>query len=779
MNILRAYKRTRFFLVINIIGLAIGLAVSIMLILFVVNELSYDKHFPNYERIIRLNSVKEEEGKDKIVYGINLRKAYTEIPGKVPGIEASTQVYNNGGSADLTYDKSTFSNLEMLMVDPEFFKVFKIKFIEGTPETALSDKNSIVITRKQADIIFGSPENAFGKTVKANQSEITVSGVVEDLPANTHFSFDVLTNIQSIEWLDQAGGLEFYTYYLIDANSSVDAVSEAIVKEYQPMMDAWGKHFQGKAYGAAEKLEDIYMNSEVGFDIGKRNSMSFIWLLSVLAILILFLAIANFINLFIAQGEIRMPEIGIRKANGALMGDIVRQFFSEVSFIVLISFAIGLILTILLTPYFSELIDKDIDLLQLLNPWFIVCVVLLFAITVLLSSSYPSFYLSHFSPLDIIGKRIKFSKQKLTVAIVIFQSVITIVLISYILLINRQSSYLENIPLGYNPKNVMILFPSGSMSKSYPAIKDGLLSSPQIEQVSYAEHVIGMGWSGQGIGLLDNREKNYSINENRIGPGLSELMEFQLKEGEFFKENAPDSLIQIVLNEAAVKMLGLEYPVAGKYVNYKGNAEVVGVVKDFYYQDPAGAVQPLVLSKPWSVGPIYIRFGDNITRISAENIVSTVLGKFDPDYVLDTRWSEDIHLKKFENLKTQSNIILMASCLSMFIAMMGLVAVHLYATARRTKEIAIRRVNGATTRNVFALLSYDITKWVVIAGIFAVPLAYYFALEWISGYTNRTTLGWSIFILPVVVQCIVAIIVTSGVSLKALSRNPVESLKTD
>ena len=776
MNILRAYKRTRFFLVINILGLAIGLAVSIMLILFVVNELSYDKHFINYERIIRLNTVTDSGG-NKRVYGINLRKAYTELPEKVPGIEAVVQIYI-GGEAELIYNDAHFDYLPLMFVDPDFFKVFQLKFIEGTPQTALKDLNSVVITRKQADIIFGSPADAIGKNVKVSEQEGVVTAVVEELPLNTHFYFDILVNMKA-SGIENAQGLEFFTYYLIDENASLEEVSHSIVKEYQPMVDIWSGSFSREAYGATEKLGDIYLHSEAT-SLGKTNSMSFVWLLIVLALVILLLAIANFINLFIAQGETRMPEIGIRKANGASIQNVVRQFFSEVSFIVMIAFAAGFALTILFTPYFSELINKEIDLIQLINPWFIVSIILLFVITIVLSASYPSFYLSRFSPLDILNRRIRFSKRRLTVVIVVIQSVITIVLISYIWMINRQASYLENMPLGYNPKNVVSFLLNGNLMKSYEALKQELLSLPEVEAVGGSNHTIGRGCSGQGISLLENRERNFGINEYRVLPGLCEVMQFQLKEGGFFKENTPDSIRQIILNETAVRMMGLKPPVAGQYVHYKGNAEIIGVVKDFYYKEPADEIEPLLLSsRLWGGISLYIKFKENINRAHGQNAVNTVLNKFDSGFVANPTWSEDIYQSKFESLKMQSKIVMIASFLSMFIAMLGLVAVHLYATTRRIKEIGIRRINGAASMNIFVLLSSDIVKWVLIAGVFAVPLAYYLAVEWMSNYTNRASLDWSIFVIPILVQCFIALLVTSGVSIRTISRNPVESLKAE
>jgi len=778
MNVLRAFKKTRFFLFVNIGGLAIGLAVSIMLILFIVNELGYDKHLENYERIIRLNTVKEENG-DKTVYGINLRKAYTELPGKVPGIEAATQIYY-AGETEIQYQKERFQDKEVLYVDKGFFDVFHLKFIEGTLRTAFAENNSAVINRSLANGIFGGVDDAVGKHLNIGGTEVLVSAVVENLPLNTHFSFDILVNMETQKWIDNAYGLEFFTYYLIKDNVSFETTCENIVKEYQPMADAWGTFFVGKASGKIEKLSDIYWNSEVSDSFGKSNNISFIWLLSVLSVLILFLAVANFINLFIAQGESRMLEIGIRKSNGARRQDIIRQFFKEVSIIVFISFVLGLCLTILLTPAFATLIKKDIDLIQLLNPWFILSIVFLFVVTVVLSAAYPSFYLSRFSPLDILGKRLKFSKRRLTVSIVVFQSLITIVLISFIWMINKQASYLENMSLGYNPKQVVYLSLSRNLFGSFGAVENELLTQSEIKEISTAQHIFGFGGSGQFIGLYEDEGIKFGINEYRIRAGSAELMGVELIDGEFFKPNLPDSIRQIILNEAAVKELGLRLPVAGKVVNYSGSAaEIVGVVKDFFYLDPAQQITPLALSRVGGGWNLYIRLVDHVTRSKAEEVITKVLHKFDSEYVFNPVWAEDIHAKKFDNLRTQSRVILIASCLSMFIAMLGLVAIHLYTTKRRTKEVGIRRVNGATASDIFSLLSVDIIKWVLIAGLIAIPVTYYVISEWMSNFVNRTSLSWYILVVPILIQGIIAIVVTSGISWKALSQNPIETLKKD
>jgi putative ABC transport system permease protein len=779
MNILNSYKRTRFFLWVNITGLAIGLAASIMLILFVVNELSYDRHFANNERIIRLNTI-FGLGDETYFQPINIRGAYTELPEKVSGIEAAVQILR-GGAEELIHETNHFQDLKLLFADSEFFQVFQMKFIEGTPAAAFEAPNSIVITRKQANIIFETAANALNKTVSMKDLEYTVTAVVEELPVNTHFTFDVLANIKSVPILDQLGGLEFFTFYLISPNAPVQEIRNSIEKNYNAMLGIWGAQFEGRIYSSTEKLTDIYLHSKADYGLGKSNSMTFIYLLSALALFILILAITNFINLFMAQGETRMNEIGIRKANGASIKDIIRQFFTETSALVLIAFVMGFLLTILVTPYFSQLIQKDIDLIQLLNPVFILCLLGLFVITVTLSAGYPSFYLSRFSPLDILGKHLKFSKRRLTAVLVIFQAVVTIVLISSILILNKQMAYLENLPKNYNPENVLTIPLNNTLRTNYEALKQELLNTSGIQNVSGADHQIGGGSSGESFSLPESQDKQQKgLQEYRIMPGLGELMEFQLVEGEFFKEDA-NNADKIILNESAVKSLGLQSPVVGKHVlRFQENMEIIGVVKDFISDDPASPILPLALSNQiYSFRYLYIKLDKNINRMQANELVQTVLRKFDSEFVLNPAWSEDIYIEKFDAIKTQSKLVGIGSLLSVFIAMIGLLAIHLYTAKRRTKEIGIRRINGASPQSIFSLLSLDIIQWIVIAGIIAVPVAYYIASEWLNNYGNHTSLGWLVFILPILIQCLIAIITTSGVSINVLSQNPVKALKSE
>jgi putative ABC transport system permease protein len=772
MNILNSYKRTRFFLWVNITGLAIGLATSIMLILFEVNELSYDRHFANCDRIVRLLTVSEKEG--VVDYSsICIRKAYTELPDQAPGIETAVQVYN-AGYYELTADQKRFSNMECLLADPGFFQVFQTKFIVGNPETSLASPNAAVITRKKAEIIFGSPEAAMDKPVSFLGINYVISGVVEEFPPNTHFHFDLVAAMASVPILSQADGLEFHTYYLIKEGVSVENTRADIETVYRSLIKPWGDHISGqKAYGQTEMLRDVHLKSK-----SATGSMAYIYILSALSLFVLLLAVTNFINLFVTQGETRMKEIGIRKTNGAHIQDIVFQFFSEVVEIVGIAFVCGFFIAIVCIPYFGELIHKNIDLMQLFNPAFIIAIILLFILIVVLSAFYPAIYLSRFSPLEILGKRIKFAKRRLTAVIVIFQSVISIVLLTVILILYQQTSYLEKLPLGYNPNQVMVITETGTIGSKFKDVQQELLKYPEVKAVAGSQHIFGGSCSGEVIAPYGEDNKSISINSYRVSTGLPELMELELVEGRFWDENDPDSVQILILNESAVKKLGGESPIGKTYV-YNKHAIVTGVVKDFYYDDPILSIEPIAISRNSYPQFFNIRFNENVNRIQAQKITEHVFHQFDPDFILNPIWSTDIYTGKFKEIKTYTRIVLIGSSMSLFIAMIGLLAIHLFTVTRRTKEIGLRRIHGAKKETIFIILSLDVLKWIGIAAIIAIPIALYFLSELLNYYANSVSLHWTVIVLPVLIQCLIAIITTSGVSIHVLSQNPVKALKSE
>ncbi len=388
-SLAKSWKRNKGFLTINITGLAIGLTVSILLLLYVMNEWSFDRHFQKKERILQLNSVWTLEGR-KEINPICTRKAYTELPQNVPGIEKAVQIYR-GWQVEIVRKPEHFQNLNLLYTDPEFFDIFEMTFVYGNPTIALINPFSVVLTRAKAEMIFGQA-NPVGQTFTIDGELYTVSGVVEPFPSNTHLHFDVLASMKSIPFLEKVGSLEFFTYYLIKPNVSIDQVSQSIRKEYRSMLAKAFVDFGSDFDAITIPLIRIHLFSQASYGLGVQGSLQTLFMLVGLALLILLLAVTNFVNLFVVQGSSRSTEIGIRKTNGAGINEISSQFFMEASVVVIISFIIGIAAAYTLIPSFSSLIKINLEPTLFYDPMFICATVILMIFTILLSASYPAYY---------------------------------------------------------------------------------------------------------------------------------------------------------------------------------------------------------------------------------------------------------------------------------------------------------------------------------------------------------------------------------------------------
>ncbi len=778
LSLTKSWKRNKSFLIVNVTGLAIGLAVSILLLLYVMNEWSYDRHFQKKDRIVQLNSVWTVEGKVE-VNPICTRKAYTELPHSIPGIEKAVQIYR-GWEVEVIRKPERFQNLNLLYADPEFFDIFEMNFVYGNAANALINPFSAVLTRTKAEMIFGKA-NPVGQTFTVDGEEFTVSGVVEKLPENTHFNFDILVSMKSISKLVYLGGLEFFTYYLIKANVPIDQVCQKIRREYTATLALSFSDFGSSFDAIIEPLTRIHLFSKASYGLNTQGSIQSVLLLVGLTLLILLLAITNFVNLFVVQGNSRSTEIGIRKTNGAGTREISRHFFGEAAMVVIVSFIIGIAGAIILLPSFSSLINIKLEASLFYNPVFILGTILLIFFTIILSASYPAIYLSRFRTIEILKKSISNrSKKSFTNSIVVFQSIITVILISVLLIVNRQANYLKSIPAGFNPQNVMVASQvNNKVSKHYESLKQNLQKVPGVEMVSSSQHMVGGGTSGQGIYRFGGNEKIYkSINEYRVLPGLCELMEFKLKDGNFFRENDPANKKYVVLNEEAVKMLDLQNPIGEKVVMFDDPMEVIGVVKNFYYSSPAQKIEPIALTCYKNYPQlIYIRFNATINKAKATQLVLPVFRQFDPEFLLNTSWCDDIYNAKFNGEKTLSKIIFSSTLLSILVAILGLFAIHSFTISRRIKEIGIRKIAGSSTWSVIVLLSGNVFLRIGISALIALPVAWFIGQHWLESYSNRIHIGILLLLIPLIIHAVIALLATFTISYKAATQNPVEALR--
>lgn len=771
------WRQNKVFLLINVVGLAIGLTTSILLLVYVLNEWSYNRHLKNSDRIVQLLT-EWKEGDNLVVYPINLRTAYKEIPETIPGIEKAVQIYN-GRQVELKRNNELFQNIGLLYADPEFFDVFQMEFIYGSPQNALTEPNQAVLTRRQAEIIFGKA-NPVGETVNTGGEEYTISAVVEAFPENTHVRFDMLGSMP--QWAQNFGGLEYFTYYLLKQNTDMEETSRLIeaanTENLNNRFNSLGFTAEFSSY--IEPITRVHLFSKAQWGLSAKGNIYLVSVLAGLAFLILLLAVTNFINLFLVQGNNRSLEVGIRKTSGAGKGEIARQFFGEASVVVVVAFAIGLLSVYFLLPYFSQLVNRQIMPSLIFTPLFMGGILVLVVLTIFFSGFYPALYLSRINPVSTLKRgNSSRSKKRFTTSIVVFQSVITIVLLIVMLIINRQIDYLQKIPPGYNPKNVvMVVNPSWPILEQYTALRQNLLSVSGVEMVSSAHHTVGRGGSGQGIKNYGGMESSKSVNEYRIMPGLCELMEFELIDGRFYREGDAGNPSYIVLNQEAVKILELDDPIGKQVVMFQDPLEIIGVVKDFYYASPAEKVQPIVLtmyrSSPYI---IYIRMNSNISKGEAKNIIEPVFKQIDPEFVMITSWADDIYNQHFETEQHIYKVVSISTLLSLLIAMLGLFAIHSVLIARRIKEIGIRKIAGSSIGQIVFMLSNKIAIWILLAAVIAVPIGWIAGQRILQIHTNHININLFILLIPVLIQLFIGLMATVIISYRAATQNPAKTLR--
>jgi len=428
-------------------GLSLGLAASILLTVFIQFELSFDRHFTHADRIYRLNSIWISQG-GTMETAINLRQAYTEIPEKVAGIESAIQLYR-GFRVEVTEGENRHKELELLYSDPDFFRIFDLKMLAGDPESALSEPNSVVLTEKTAQRIFGQLD-VVGRTLSMESVLYTVSGVVKNVPPNTHFRFDMLMPMEAVSYLNQMGGLEFFTYYLLEQGVDPGAVAETICQENSGILAGRFSNFEGSTFDSRlEPLKRLHLHTAVAWDLTPPGSMKTIFIMLIITAAIMGLALSNFINLYILNGAKRSKEIGIRKVNGASRKNMIRQFYLETITVVTLAFIVGVILSELLLPAFANTMQRDSFKEVTTTPALYLILAAIYLFTILLSGFYPALLLSREAPVSLIRGSVNPAGDKriLLRVVSVVQICIAVGLLTVLLGINTQIRFLRNHPL--------------------------------------------------------------------------------------------------------------------------------------------------------------------------------------------------------------------------------------------------------------------------------------------------------------------------------------------
>ncbi|MBT3242112.1 MAG: FtsX-like permease family protein [Bacteroidetes bacterium] len=763
---------------IKLLGLTIGVAVATLLMVYADQEFSYDSHFKNSDRIYR-SLTTWKEGSSIGINPICLRSLYEGSTEALPEVESVVQIYR-GGRPDIRIGDQLFKSKRMLYADPEFVDVFTPKQIAGDIRSALSSPGTLVITDRLARILFGT-DNPIGKNLVVNEMEYSVEAVMEEFPYNTHFKFDFLAAMVDVDYLSRMGGLEFFTYTLFREGVDLERAVEKASDFYEGLVKQQFQQIKAELGADMEPLTRIHLFTTAGYDLSPNGDVTIILSLTLLAILILILALSNYINLFLVHSENRSLEIGIRKASGSGQKRLLGLFFGESLGITLISFILALILLHSTANWIRTTFLLSLDPEIWSDPGFYLKVCLLMLITAALAGLYPAFYLSRLNPVRAIfssgqgGSR----KNRLMRIAVVFQFSITVFLITGIGFLYKQMNYISTVPLGFDAKGVLMISNLNStLVNNQDAIKEALVAIPDVEYAGASQGSPASGKSGQLIYKFgETPETAISIAEERVRSGYFETLGIELLAGRFFREGSEYDSKCVILNETAVQRLGLDNPIGSRVAMFADPVEVIGVVKDFHFRSLKSNIGPLVFT--FYNPAIYIFMVKALPGNEAVVMkkVREVLAGFDSQQEVSISFLDNQIRNRYNQEQQLSRILLAGALLAIILSVMGLFALSLFSIQDRTKEIGVRKVLGGSISAVTGTLVWSITKWTLIAiPIGAIP-AYWVMAKWLANFAYKTNLSWWMFIPAGCIAVSIALLTVIFQVIRVANKNPVESLR--
>ena len=782
-NILITFRnlfRNKVSAIINIIGLSVCITLAIHLSLFVINELSYDRFHKNHDRIFRIQSELSSPGESTKLYAICQGQLPLVVNGIVPEVEACVRIYYND-IITFEFNDKRFNNNHIIRVDSTFFDVFSFKLLSGNPHEDLSVKGNLFISQSLSLKVFGTAD-VVGKMITTKYKTYTIAGVFEDIPKNSHLQFDLLTGLSEVENLVKHSGLEFLTYVELKQNVEKETALKKVCDKYDELTREFWKNSGNKCRGHAQALTDIWLHSNNVRDDVPNGNINNIYIAGVLIAFILLIAIVNFINLAIIQAEDRAKEIGIRKMAGAINGNIQRQFMGEAFLIIVFSMITALILTALTKPVFNSLTGKLITLSFSTSVKLVLVIVILCSIIAIVAGSYPSFYLSKFPVTRIfkgvspVGKKI----STLSKVLVFLQFSIVIFLISDLLVFYKQMNFMRNSDMGFRMEQVVsITDQNGGIYKSYDAIKQTLLQNPGILNISLAQGIAAEEMSGQYARRCGNGDtKEILVKQNRTTHDFIKTFDIKLLEGRDFDINIPTDNNAFIINETAKKELNLPGDAIGqRLVLNEDTGNLIGVVKDYHFASLHDKIEPLfiTLNKPnW--GDIFIRLKPGYIN-EGLNFITRTLQKVDPHYILEYEFVDDHFNQQYKSDLKINRMTFYATFLSIFIALMGLVALASVTITKRTKEIGIRKVFGESVLGITKILLNDIIKWIILANVVALPVAYFFMQKWLLNFAYRINFPFAALLVAGIMAVSIASLAIIYQVVKTAIRNPITALR--
>jgi len=762
----RNIRKHKAFSFINITGLAVGMACCVLILLWIRDELSYDRFHQNYKELFR--TAVNEEGQ---WWSSSPWALAPLLKANYPEIERSTRVALRDILA--AYEDKSF-NETTAFVDPDFFGMFTFPFVEGNPETAFSALQSIVLTQEAAARYFGQ-DPPLGKALTINgASQLTVTGIIENVPSNSHLEFDMVAPVRLFgEGIDTNWSYESACYLLLQKNVSPEAFQEkisGIVMEYDKRVDT-------ERTLHLRPITQIHLR----FDAG-GSSVANIYLFGTIALFILIIACINFMNLSTARASTRAKEVGLRKVVGARRSFIVRQFFGESLFISGLALCLAVLMVILLLPSFNTLAQKNLRLNSGGNLFILLSLAGITLFTGLAAGSYPALFLSSFRPIRVL-RRTHLSDSKkpfLRRALVILQFSIAVTLILGTLIVFRQLDFIRNRDLGFEREQVISLPINRAIVSSYDSFKNELLQNPGVVHVSAATsrpnqvgNVNPVYWEGRGP------DQYQAMRFVSADWDYIDTFEMQLVAGRDFNRDLPTDRENYIVNEETVKLMGIKEPVGKLFSIWEREGQIIGVVKNFHLNSLRNEIEPLVITmhtNVWNPSFVFLKIKPDNTRETLKSIEKT-WNAFAPGFPFNFLFLDEAFENMYQADRRTGTIFKYFTLLAILISCLGIFGLSAFMAEQRTKEIGVRKVLGASLSSIITLITKEFVILVILANVFAWPLAYYIMHKMLNAYAYRTNIPLWLFLFSGFLALTIALMTVSYQAVKAARTDPVRALR--
>lgn len=788
---------------INIFGLACGLAVCLLITLYVVDELSYDRYNKNANRIYRVDADLKFGGNELRLavasdpMGAALKKDY-------PQVEEYVRFYTSNGSKLVKKGNVFIEEGRVAHADSTLFDVFTLPAIAGNPKTALNEPNTVVLTESTAKKYFGG-SNAVGKTIEADRVPYKVTAVIKDIPHNSHFNFDFIFSMDNLDYpYGNYLSMNFQTYILLKEGTDYKAFEKNFAQIINKYILPQAKQFmQIKSmddfYKAGNKLDfslmpltEIHLHSDRTPELGINGNIQYVYIFSAVALFILLIACINFMNLSTARSASRAKEVGIRKVLGSERKNLIGQFLAESTAMAIISMVVAIVVAYFTLPFLNDISGKTLLFDNVLSVQIFPLLLALPVIVGILAGSYPAFYLSNFKPVAVLNGKASpgFKKDRLRSGLVIFQFFMSILFIIGTVVIYKQLNYIQTTSLGFNKDQVLIINGTGALGNNIESFKNEVLRMPGVSGGTLSSFLPVTSARTDNSFSKDavmDPENALSMQAWDVDYDYVKTLGMKIIKGRDFSKDFGSDSTGIILNETAVKVLGYDDPIGKKiYTNFQTATSndlisytIIGVVQNFHYESLKQNIFPLGLRLN--------RFQAGLAsfKVSSDNmqsLVKQVEAKWKgmvPAMPFSYRFMDETFDSMYRAEERVGQLAIAFSVLAIFIACLGLFGLITYMAEQRRKEIGIRKVLGASVSNIIGLLSKDFLKLVLVANLIAWPTAWWVMNKWLEDFTYRTNIGWWMFVAAGMLTVVIAVLTVGFQAFKAAIANPVSSLKME